>query len=150
MSWTAYSAREKLGLGPVKDPPEEEAMAHISYVNPAAFANPADLSTATGFHQFLVGNIARSQTDDLRNPGNENFNMSIRRSIALPHETAFVFEADCVDVWNKVAFGGPNTGWGITTGAGSQIPTYVATFGQVTSAGGSGPRDWQLAGHLTF
>jgi alkylhydroperoxidase family enzyme len=40
MSWTAYSAREKLGLGPVKDPPEEEAMAHISYVNPATVTDP--------------------------------------------------------------------------------------------------------------
>ena len=40
MSWTAYRVGEKLSLGPLKDPLEEEAMAHISYVNPATVTDP--------------------------------------------------------------------------------------------------------------
>ena len=111
----------------------------ISYVNVNAFQAPGDLSTVAGTHQYLIGNAPRTAAYSLRNPGTENVNASLRRSIPLPHETAFVFEADCTNVWNKVTFGGPSGGWG----AGS------ATFGQVTSASGS-PRDWQFAGHITF
>ena len=110
-----------------------------NYVDTNAFKAPADLSTVTGTHQYLIGNIARSAPYALRNPGTENLNAAIRRSFNLPGERAvFIFEADCTNVWNKVTFGGPNSGWGSTT-----------TFGQVTSASGN-PRDWQFAGHITF
>ena len=112
----------------------------ISYVNPAAFQQPGDLSTVAGTHQYLIGNAPRTAPYQLRNPGTENLNASIRRSFPLSHEAVFVFEADCTNVWNKVTFGGPSGGWS----AGS------ATFGQVTGTGGSGPRDWQFAGHINF
>jgi hypothetical protein len=111
----------------------------ISYLNVNALQAPGDLSTVSGTHQYLIGNEARSQTLNIRNPGNENLNAAVRRSFPLWHEAAFIFEADCTNVWNKVQFGGPNTGWF----AGS------TTFGQVTSASGS-PRDWQFAGHINF
>jgi len=110
-----------------------------NYVDTNAFKAPTDISTVSGTHQYLIGNIARSAAYGLRNPGNQNLNAAIHRSFNLPGEKAvFVFEADCTNVWNKVTFGGPNSGWGSTT-----------TFGQVTSASGS-PRDWQFAGHITF
>jgi hypothetical protein len=108
------------------------------YVNTNAFQAPGDLSTVSGIHQYLIGNAPRTQALNIRNPGNQNLNAAVRRTFPLPHETAFIFEADCTNVWNKVQFGSPNAGWGSTT-----------TFGQVTSASGS-PRDWQFAGHITF
>jgi hypothetical protein len=112
-----------------------------SYVNVNALQAPGDLSTVSGFHQYLIGNAPRTQALDIRNPGNENLNASLRRSFALPHEAAvFVFEADCTNVWNKVQFGSPSAGW---------FPGSTSTFGQVTSASGS-PRDWQFAGHINF
>ena len=109
------------------------------YVTPTAFAAPGDLSTANGFHQFLIGNAPRTQPLNLRNPGSENLNASIQRSFPITEKAVFIFQADCTNVWNKVTFGGPSSGWS----AGS------ATFGQVTSASGS-PRDWQFSGHLNF
>jgi hypothetical protein len=112
----------------------------LQYINYNAFKAPTDISAVPSTaHQYLIGNVARSQPLNLRNPGTQNLNAALRRSFALPSEKAvFIFEADCTNVWNKVTFGGPNTGWGSTT-----------TFGQVTSASGS-PRDWQFAGHITF
>jgi hypothetical protein len=53
-------------------------------------------------------------------------------------DAQFVFEADCLNVWNKNTFSGPGAGW-----------SYASTsFGTITSA--SGARDWQFAGHLNF
>ena len=121
----------------------------INYVNPAAFQQPQDLSTVSGIHQYLIGNAARTQALNLRNPGSQNLNAAIRRSFTIYHETQFTFEADCTNVWNKVTFGGPNAGWGQTSAVGITPIVYAPTFGQVTSASGN-PRDWQFAGHFTF
>jgi hypothetical protein len=111
----------------------------IQYLTYGAFQAPGDLSAVPSTaHQYLIGNVARSAPLNLRNPGNENLNAAIHRTFPIHEGVAFIFEADCTNVWNKVTFGGPNTGWGSTT-----------TFGQVTSASGS-PRDWQFAGHVTF
>jgi hypothetical protein len=114
----------------------------IQYINYNAFQAPADISTISGTHQYLIGNVARSAPLNLRNPGTQNLNAAIKRTFPIYGDRAsFVFEADCLDVWNKVVFGNPNTGWGSTT-----------TFGQVTSASAAGgsPRDWQFAGHIVF
>jgi hypothetical protein len=121
----------------------------ISYVNPAAFEQPADLSTVSGTHQYLIGNVARSAPLNLRNPGTENLNAAIHRTFPIHEGVAFIFEADCTNVWNKVTFGNPNVGWGQTSAIGVTPITYTGSFGQVTSASGS-PRDWQFAGHVTF
>ena len=109
------------------------------YVTPTAFVAPGDLSTASGFHQYLIGNSPRTQPLNLRNPGSQNLNASLQRSFPIRESVVFIFQADCTNVWNKVTFGGPSSGWS----AGS------ATFGQVTSASGN-PRDWQFSGHLNF
>jgi hypothetical protein len=122
----------------------------INYVNPAAFKQPTDISTAAATHQYLIGNAPRSEPLGLRNPGTENFNASIQRSFPIYGEkAAFIFQADCTNVWNKVTFGGPNGSWGQTSAIGVSPVTYAATFGQVTSASGS-PRDWQFSGHINF
>jgi hypothetical protein len=110
-----------------------------SYVNVAAFQQPADLSTVSGFHQYLIGNAPRSQPLNLRNPGNQNFNASVQRAFEIGEHVKFIFQADCTNVWNKVTFNGPSGSWG--AGAG--------TFGQVTGASGN-PRDFQFSGHLNF
>jgi Carboxypeptidase regulatory-like domain len=109
------------------------------YVTPTAFAVPGDLSTASGFHQYLIGNAPRTQALNLRNPGSQNLNASLQRTFPIRESIVFIFQADCTNVWNKVTFGGPSAGWS----AGS------TTFGQVTSASGN-PRDWQFSGHLNF
>jgi hypothetical protein len=109
------------------------------YVTPTAFAQPGDLSTVSGFHQYLIGNAPRTQPLNLRNPGSQNLNASVQRAFPIREGVVFLFQADCTNVWNKVTFGGPSAGWS----SGS------TTFGQVTSASGS-PRDWQFSGHVNF
>lgn len=132
----------------------------INYVNPAAFKQPTNISTAINAstntyitNQYLIGNIPRSQPLNLRNPSTQNFNASIQRSFPIAEGVVFIFQADCTNVWNKVTFSGPNGSWGQTTAVTPIPPTgtivYPATFGQVTGASGN-PRDWQFSGHINF
>ncbi len=112
----------------------------IQYVDPTAFQAPTDISTASATHQYLIGNAPRTRAYNIQNPGNQNLNASVRRSIPLHFEhTALVVQADCTNVWNKMVWGSPNAGWS----AGSK------TFGQV-GAPGTAPRDFQISAHLTF
>jgi hypothetical protein len=110
----------------------------IQYLNPNAFQMPANISTVAGFPIYLTGNAPRTAPYGLRAEGNQNLNASVRRSFPLPHETAFVFQADVANVWNKQTWGGPSGGWS----PGS------STFGEVGTPGGI--RDWQFSGHLNF
>jgi hypothetical protein len=110
-----------------------------SYITNTAFQQPADISAVSGVHQYLIGNAPRSQPLNLRNPGNQNLNASIQRAFPITERVAFIFQADCTNVWNKVTFNGPNGSWG----------QGAATFGQITGASGN-PRDWQFSGHLNF
>jgi hypothetical protein len=111
----------------------------IKYLDSTQFKNAANIS-ATSAPIYLIGNSPRTRPLNLVNPGNQDFDASIRRSFALPKEFGtFVFEADCINVWNKVTFSGP----GATFGASS--------FGTITSVSGSpGSRDFQFAGHINF
>jgi hypothetical protein len=111
----------------------------IQYLNPAAFTTPTDISGTTATHQYLIGNAPRTRAYNVMNPGNQNINASIRRSIPVWHEMAFVVQADCTNVWNKMVWGSPNSGWAPNS----------TTFGQV-GAPGTTPRDWQLSGHFNF
>ena len=112
----------------------------IQYVDPAAFQAPADLSAVPGnSHQYLIGNAPRTRPFNIMNPGNQNINASLRRSFPIYREMAFVFQADCTNVWNKIVFGSPSAGWS----AGS------TTFGQV-GLPGTAPRDFQLSAHINF
>jgi hypothetical protein len=121
----------------------------IKYVDQTRFKQPTNVSTVAGKPIYLIGNTARTAALNLRNPGNQNFDASIRRSFALPRDFGtFVFQVDCVNVWNKVKFGDPNTAWNATI-ANDNITAYTGSFGQISSASGS-PRDFQFSGHFNF
>jgi hypothetical protein len=109
----------------------------IQYINPAAFQAPTDISTVPGFHQYLLGNIARTAPFGLRNPGNQNLNAGVRRTFPIAEGVAFSFQADCFNVWNKQTWGGPNGAWapGSTTFGESGVPGAIRAFeftGRVT------------------
>jgi|GEM_PF-214342 len=105
----------------------------VSYFDASKFSKPA----TTG-NVFLIGNSPRTQPLNLRNPGNQNLDASVHRSFALPKDIGtFVFEVDCLNVWNKVTFSNPGNTFG------------SASFGQIGGIANS-PRDFQFAGHLNF
>jgi hypothetical protein len=111
----------------------------IPYLNNTAFQTPQNVSTVSSA-QYLIGNAPRTKAFNLNNPGTEDFDAAVHRTIPLPKEMALIIEADCLNTWNKVTFGNPSASWA----SGS------ATFGTITGTGGSGARDWQFAGHFTF
>ncbi len=128
----------------------------VPYVDVNAFTSPVDVSTAptcvpgsssqyqpsTCNAEYLIGSAPRTKPINLNNPGTENLNAGLRRSFPLHGEgKTFVFEADCLNVWNKVTFNGPGGSW-----------SYNSTsFGTITGVSGSQPaRDWQFAGHINF
>jgi len=120
----------------------------LQYINPAAFQVPTDLSTVSGYHQYLIGNIPRSAPYGLRNPGTQNLNLAIRRTFPITERTAFAFQADCFNVWNKQTWGGPNGGWGVTLPIVNNTPVYSTTFGESGTPGQI--RAWQFTGRFTF
>ncbi len=93
----------------------------IQYLNPAGFQAPTDISTVAGFHQYLIGNVARTAPYGLRSEGNQNLNAGVRRTFPITEKAAFSFQADCFNVWNKQTWGGPNGGWAVGS----------TTFGEV-------------------
>ena len=116
--------------------------AKIQYLNPSGFSTPQNISTVSGQPQYLIGNAPRTLAYGARNPYTWNVDSGLRRSFPLVRESlSFVFEADCLNVWNHVTFGSPSSAWA----SGS------TTFGTITStASGTNPRDWQFAGHINF
>jgi hypothetical protein len=110
----------------------------LQYINPAAFQTPTDISTVPGFHQYLIGNVARTAPYGLRNPGSQNLNAGVRRTFPIAEGVAFSFQADCFNVWNKQTWGGPNGGWS---------PGSV-TFGESGTPGAI--RAFEFTGRVTF
>jgi hypothetical protein len=105
----------------------------IAYVDVSKFKNP---QTNGGI--WLIGNAPRTQPLNLRNPGTQDLDAALHRSFPLPKDIGtFVFEADCINVWNKTTMNGPGTTWGSNS------------FGLISGAS-SGSRDWQFAGHINF
>jgi hypothetical protein len=121
-----------LGIGP--------GCTAVKYVDSTQFKNPANVS-ATSSPIYLIGNVARTAPLTLRGPGNQDLDAAVRRSFNLPKDIGtFVFEVDCINVWNKVVFSNPATTFG------------NSNFGQIsgTSTAAPGSRDFQFAGHLNF
>ncbi len=119
----------------------------IQYLDPTGFSQPNDISpfdqgAQKPLPQFLIGNAPRTLAYGVRNPFSWNVDAGLRRSFPLIKEGwKFVFEADCLNVWNHAIFGSPSSTW--TAGS--------TTFGTISSvASNPGPRDWQFAGHITF
>jgi len=117
----------------------------IKYVDPTVFKTPTDVSAVAGqtTHQYLIGNAPRVRAFNVQNPGNQQFNAAVHRSFPIREGMAFVFEADCINVWNKVQMAGPGAGWSVTAAQTS------STYGEVTTVS-STARDWQLAAHINF
>lgn len=110
----------------------------VKYIDSNAFQNPANISTVSTA-QYLIGNAPRTRPWNLNNPGTQNLDAAVRRSFALPRDMSFVFEADCLNVWNKVTFSAPSATFG------------AATFGTISGISNTYlPRDFQFAGHFNF
>ena len=110
----------------------------ISYFDTSGFKAPTAIAPAGVAAVNLSGNAPRTGALHLTNPGAQNIDTALKRSIALPREgMAFVVEVDCFNTWNHTIFSNPNAVWGSTA------------FGTITSARNN-PRAFELAGHFTF
>jgi hypothetical protein len=122
----------------------------IAYIDQTNFSQPTNVSTVPGKPIYLIGNTARTQALNLRNPGTQNFDAAVHRNFALPHEWGtLVFEVDCINVTNKVTFNGPNSTWNAKINNANQITSYTGSFGQINGASGNA-RDFQFAAHFNF
>jgi hypothetical protein len=110
----------------------------VSYFDTNGFQKPAAISPAGVSAINLIGNAPRTGALHLTNPGAQNIDTSVKRSIALPREgMAFVVEVDCFNTWNHTIFSNPNSVWG------------SSAFGTLSSVKNN-PRAFELAGHFTF
>jgi hypothetical protein len=116
----------------------------IQYLDPNAFQTPQNVS-ASSTQQYLIGNAPRTRAFNLNNPGSQNLDASIHRTFALPEGMSLMFEADCLNVWNKVTF----SAFSAATGGTGIWSANSTSFGQITGIANS-PRDWQFAGHFNF
>jgi hypothetical protein len=116
---------------------------NIQYLDLTAFQQPQDIAAAAavtaGQHQFLLGNAPRTAPLGMRGPYTWDLDSGLRRSFPIKEGITFVFEADCLNTWNHVTFGGPGGTWA----SGS------TSFGTITGISNS-PRDFQFGGHLNF
>jgi hypothetical protein len=135
----------------------------IQYINPAAFLQTgafvntttcsASTSACTG---EVLGDAARTAPYGLRGPGNYNIDGDIRRTFDLwkNERVKFIFEASVFNLFNHVWFGSPastadgsigSTVGGNVTATSNGDPGLGVVSGQANS-----PRQWQMAGHITF
>ncbi len=135
--------------------PAATELSTIQYINPAAFSNASTVlnpnCTATGTPSpclgMVLGNTARTAPYGLRGPGNYDIDGDLRRSFDLWKDgrVKFLFEASVFNAVNHVWFGSTsstaNGSIGSTTGSSS--------FGAITGQSNA-PRQWQMAGHVTF
>jgi hypothetical protein len=125
----------------------------IQYINPAAFssasafANPNCTASGTACNGMVLGNTARTAPYGLRGPGNYDIDGDLRRTFDIWKDgrVKFIFEANVFNAVNHVWFGSSaataDGSIGSTTGS--------STFGAVTGQANA-PRQWQMAGHITF
>lgn len=115
----------------------------VQYIDPNAFAKPADLSAISSTPQFKFGNAPRTAPLGLRAQGVNNVNGSLKRSFKLWHETSLAVEADVSNVFNRTQFSAPNVAWSTTAA------TAGNAFGTIAGIANL-PRSWQFAGHINF
>jgi hypothetical protein len=111
----------------------------VKYIDSTKFATPRNVSTVSGSPIYLLGNAPRTQPVNLRNPGTQNLDARLSRTFPIHESLNFMFEVDCLNVWNKVTFSGP-------------VATYGASnFGTISGISTTFlPRDFQFAGHINF
>jgi hypothetical protein len=111
----------------------------IPYIDVNAFSAPNNFVSTSTTKINQIGDAPRTAPLGLVSPSKYNVDASIRRTFDItPERLKFIFEVDCLNVSNKVTFGGISQAWA----PGS------STFGTVGSA--SGNRDFQFAGRLNF
>ncbi len=119
----------------------------VQFIDPHAFSTPNAYPTAGKTAITKIGNAPRTRPLNLWNPSNYNADASLRRTFNItPERVKFIFEVDCLNVTNKVRFGGISQAWADPT-----ISTSAAAasqFGTVGSA--SGNRDFQFAARVNF
>lgn len=84
---------------------------------------------------YSLGNVGRT-LPDARNPGSQNFDLSLFKIISVTETLKLQFRAEAFNLLNHTRFNGPNMAFGSTT------------FGVITSA--KAPRIMQLALKLNF
>jgi hypothetical protein len=114
-------------------------LGHVQYFNVSSFQTPQLISPSNVAALNLIGNAPRTGAWNLRNPPQWSLNTGVRRTFPIWERLAFTFEADAFNTLNHVLFSNPNATWG----PGS------TSFGTITSASNS-PRQFEIAGHLTF
>jgi hypothetical protein len=112
----------------------------IHYINQDAFSVPNSYPTTATSSITKIGDAPRTSPLNLWNPSKYELDSSVQRAFNLTKERVkFIFQADCLNVSNKVTFGGIQTAWS---------PSTTSSFGEVGSA--SGNRDFQFAGRIVF
>jgi hypothetical protein len=112
----------------------------IHYIDQNAFSVPNSYPTTASTEITKIGDAPRTRALNLSDPSKYNIDVSVQRSFNIIQERVkFIFQADCLNVTNKVTFGGIQTAWS---------PSSTSSFGSVGSA--SGNRDFQFSGRIVF
>jgi hypothetical protein len=117
-------------------------IAKVQYIDVNAFKAPQAFgfgANGTSNPINLIGNAPRTKPLNLSNPGTQDLDLTVHRAFSLPKSMKLMIEVDCLNVTNKVTFGGINQTWAANS----------TSFGTTTSAN-SNSRDFQLAGHFSF
>jgi len=139
--WGKGITAAKLGAAPNKG--------GIQYVNLNAFSVPNNFGTTAPGQTTItkIGDAPRTAPYQLWNPSTYELDASLRRTFNMTQERVkFIFEVDCLNVPNKVTFGGISTAWVDPTA--SPTAAAASNFGTVGSAKGN--RDFQLVGRVNF
>ncbi|WP_260740121.1 TonB-dependent receptor [Tunturiibacter lichenicola] len=139
--WGKGITAAKLGAAPSKG--------GIQYINLNAFSVPNNYGTTAPGQTSItkIGDAPRTAPYQLWNPSTYELDASLRRTFNITQERVkFIFEVDCLNVPNKVTFGGISTAWVDPTA--SPTAAAASNFGTVGSAKGN--RDFQLAGRVNF
>jgi len=114
----------------------------VRYIDSTQFKSAQNASPISGSPIYLIGNVPRTAALQLRAPGTQNLDLGAKKSFNLPREIGtFVFEVNCINVWNKVTFNAPA----------AIFANPITTFGQISGVSGNpGSRDFQFAGHINF
>jgi len=110
------------------------------WFDPSAFALPAMQTAGPGLQVQEWGNAPKN---NVVNPGEQHWNLSLYKDFKFSENTGFQLRADAFNAWNHATFGGANTG--IFSGQGSGLTNNA---GALTGTGD--PREFQLGGRLYF
>jgi hypothetical protein len=95
----------------------------VTWFSPTPFAAPA--CTVGGSGADCYGNIP---FDDVRGPGRNNFDLSLKKLFSFTERFKMEFRADAFNAWNHTQFHGDDNNGGIG------LNVNGSNFGQVTSA----------------